>query len=188
MTQNPILYFLSPENFSKNCYFSQCHSNSIYIYIIGSGLTRPTGLSATFIAQEISNGICTFRPTSRRGKFVFFLQTILLSFTPILLLIVQNSVAFHGMIKWKNEIIHKDKLVTEAVQLSQFIINLQFERAKVCLAVFLDVRSGTATDLSAEYAKTDATLQMIKWRKFGHERIFENKLRFQIRIDDFRYT
>ena len=92
------------------------------------------------------------------------------------------------MIKWKNEIIHKDKLVTEAVQLSQFIINLQFERAKVCLAVFLDVRSGKATDLSTEYAKTDATLQMIKWRKFGHERIFENKLRFQIRIDDFRYT
>ena len=91
------------------------------------------------------------------------------------------------MIKWKNEIIHKDKLVTEAVQLSQFIINLQFERAKVCLAVFLDVRSGKATDLSTEYAKTDATLQMIKWRKFGHERIFENKLRFQIRIDDFRY-
>ena len=70
--------------------------------------------------------------------------------------------------KWKNEVIHKDKLVTEAVQLSQFIINLQFERAKVCLAVFLDVRSGKATDLSTEYAKTDATLQMIKWRKFGH--------------------
>ena len=81
---------------------------------------------------------------------------------------------------------HKDKLVTEAVQLSQFIINLQFERAKVCLAVFLDVRSGKATDLTKEYGRTDETLQNIKWRSFGHERIFENKLRFQIRIDDFR--
>ena len=105
-------------------------------------MTRPTGLSATFIAQEISNGICTFRPTSRRGKFVFFLQTILLSFTPILLLIVQNSVAFHGMIKWKNEIIHKDKLVTEAVQLSQFIINLQFDRGKY-FYLFGDNHHGT---------------------------------------------
>ena len=56
----------------------------------------------------------------------------------------------------------------------------------VCLALFLDVRSGKATDLTKEYGKTDESLQNIKWRQFGTERIFENKLRFQIRIDDFR--
>ena len=81
---------------------------------------------------------------------------------------------------------HKDKLVTEAVELSSFVINLQFERAMVCLALFLDVRSGKATDLTKEYGKTDESLQNIKWRQFGTERVFENKLRFQIRIDDFR--
>ena len=58
----------------------------------------------------------------------------------------------------------------------------------VALAVFLDVRSGKATDLSKEYANTDASLQLVIWKKFGTERIFENKLRFQIRIDDFRYS
>ena len=56
----------------------------------------------------------------------------------------------------------------------------------MALAIFLDARSGKTTDLSETYAKTDAALQVVKWRKFGSEKIFENKLRFQIRIDDFR--
>ena len=81
---------------------------------------------------------------------------------------------------------HKDALVTEATALSKFIINLQLERAKVSLAVFLDAKSGKVTDLSEEYAETDRSLNNIKWREFGSDKIFENKLRFQIRIDDFR--
>ena len=111
---------------------------------------------------------------------------MVLSFLPIALLIVQNSFGFHGMIKWKNDIIEKDKLVNEATVLSKFIINLQLERAMVCLAVFLDVRSGKATNLDKAYAKTDEALQIVKWRKYGNEKIFQNKLRFQIRLDDFR--
>ena len=90
------------------------------------------------------------------------------------------------MIKWKNEILQKDAQVTEARRLSQFIINLQLERAKICLAVFIDKKIGSQTDLSGEFNATDATLQAIEWRQFGSERIFQNKLRFQIRIDDFR--
>ena len=138
------------------------------------------------MVQEISNGICKFSPTSSKGKIVFLFQTVLLSFTPIMLLIIQNSVAFSEMIRWKNEILRKDYLVSEATSLSNFIISLQLERAMVALAVFLDVRSGKATDLSKNYAATDAALANITWREFGDDRIFENKLRFQIRIDDFR--
>ena len=138
------------------------------------------------MVQEISNGICKFSPTSSKGKIVFLFQTVLLSFTPIMLLIIQNSVAFSEMIRWKNEILRKDFLVGEATRLSNFIIALQLERAMVALAVFLDVRSGKATDLSKNYAATDAALSNITWREFSDDRIFENKLRFQIRIDDFR--
>ena len=167
-----------------------------------------SGMTSTMV-HEISNGICKFSPTSTKGKTVFLFQTILLSFTPIMLLIVQNrwkfctfliyihslikimpfslfSFAFSDMIKWKNDILHKDSLVTEATALSKFIICLQLERAKVSLAVFLDAKSGKATDLSEEYAKTDRALNDIRWREFGQDKIFENKLRFQIRIDDFR--
>ena len=141
---------------------------------------------STTMVHEISNGICKFSPTSSKGKLVFLFQTILLSFTPIFLLIVQNSIAFSEMIKWKNEILHKDRLVSEATLLSKFIINLQLERAMVSLSVFLDVRTGKITDLSNEYANTDDSINAIEWREFGDDRIFENKLRFQIRIDDFR--
>ena len=137
--------------------------------------------------QQISNGICSFNPTSSRGKAVFFTQTVVLSFLPILLLIVQNSLGFHERIKWKNEIFEKDKLVNQATVLSRFVINLQLERAMVCLAVFLDVRSGKATNLDKAYARTDQALQTVRWRKYGNEKIFQNKLRFQIRLDDFRY-
>ena len=104
----------------------------------------------------------------------------------IIISVLNFSFAFSDMIKWKNDIMHKDALVTEATALSQFIICLQLERAKVSLAVFLDAKSGKATDLSEEYAATDRALNSIKWREFGQDKIFENKLRFQIRIDDFR--
>ena len=157
----------------------------MHVFSIVKGGSRITGISSTMV-QEISNGICKFSPTSNKGKMVFLFQTILLSFTPIMLLIVQNSIAFSEMIKWKNDILHKDKLVSEAMLLSRFIICLQLERAMVSLAVFLDIRSGKATDLSKEYSDTDMALNGIRWREFSNERIFENKLRFQIRIDDFR--
>ena len=154
----------------------------------GSGFKITTTNISASLVQEISNGICSFNPTSSRGKAAFLVQTMVLSFLPIALLIVQNSFGFHARIKWKNDIIEKDKLVGQATLLSRLVINLQLERAMVCLAVFLDVRSGKATDLSEAYKGTDKALQEVKWRNFGTERIFENKLRFQIRIDDFRYV
>ena len=76
----------------------------------------------------------------------------------------------------------------DAMGLSRFSMALQWERAAVSLAVFLDARSGQTTDLSKEYAVTDAALRTVEWRTFGPEKVFENPLRFQIRIDDFRYV
>ena len=70
--------------------------------------------------------------------------------------------------------------------LSKLILALQWERAAVSLSVFLDAKSGKTTDLSGEYAITDKAIREVEWREFGKEKIFENPLRFQIRIDDFR--
>ena len=77
-------------------------------------------------------------------------------------------------------------MVNDLLKLSRFIMTLQLERAAVTLAVFVDARRGTITDLSEEYTETDRMLNEVSWRRFGDEKIFENKLRFQIRIDDFR--
>ena len=63
---------------------------------------------------------------------------------------------------------------------------LQWERAAISLAIFLDAKSGKSTDLTREYARTDKAVREVAWRRYGPEKIFENNLRFQIRIDDFR--
>ena len=76
--------------------------------------------------------------------------------------------------------------VNDARALSTFILALQWERAAVSLSVFLDAKTGKTTDLSVQYANTDKALRMVQWREFGPEKVFENPLRFQIRIDDFR--
>ena len=70
--------------------------------------------------------------------------------------------------------------------LSRFCLALQWERAAVSLAVFLDAKSGKTTDLTVQYAATDKALREVQWRPYGPEKVFENPLRFQIRIDDFR--
>ena len=70
--------------------------------------------------------------------------------------------------------------------LSMFVLSLQWERAAVSLSVFVDARTGETTDLSKEYEATDTALRKVQWRPFGEEKVFENPLRFQIRIDDFR--
>ena len=63
---------------------------------------------------------------------------------------------------------------------------LQWERAAVSLSVFLDSKSGKTTDLSKEYANTDKALRQVDWVPYGPEKVFQNALRFQIRIDDLR--
>ena len=70
--------------------------------------------------------------------------------------------------------------------LSMFVLSLQWERAAVSLSVFVDSRTGKTTDLSKEYEATNTALRSVQWRQFGEEKVFENPLRFQIRIDDFR--
>ena len=74
----------------------------------------------------------------------------------------------------------------ECKLLSNVILSLQRERAQVSLAVFLDSRSGKSTNLTEEFYLTDESLKGLDWKTYGKERIFQNKLRFQIRIDDFR--
>ncbi len=61
--------------------------------------------------HEISNGLCRFSPTSTKGKWIFLLQTILISFIPIGLLMIQNGVAFNDMLVRKQGIQDKDQKV-----------------------------------------------------------------------------
>ena len=158
-------------------------NKSLFFILATSSRSRPSAFSSI---HEISNGFCTFSPTTTKGKWIFRTQTFCLSILPVLLLILQNGITFSVVLKAKNEISFKDNLVTESRHLRRFIINLQNERAGVSLAVFMNKKLGKLTDLSNEYGMTDKSIETLSWRKFGKERIFDSKLRFQIRLDDFR--
>lgn len=61
--------------------------------------------------STISNGFCTFNPTSRKGKWFFVLQIAILSFTPLLILVVQNSIHFNNQVAQQEQNLEKAKLV-----------------------------------------------------------------------------
>ena len=60
---------------------------------------------------NITNGVCSFDPTSRRGKWMFLIQTLLLSFAPISILIVQNSINFSEVLLQKQYVQNKTSMV-----------------------------------------------------------------------------
>jgi hypothetical protein len=76
----------------------------------------------------------------------------------------------------------------EARQLALFVLDLQKERSQTALQLYMSTRSGAKnSDLTATYEDTDRSLASIEWKSFGGEKIFSSKLRFQIKLDDFRY-
>lgn len=78
------------------------------------------------------------------------------------------------------------KKVTEVRDLASLVLDLQNERAAIALSLYMSLVTGEKTDLTKSFSKTDATLQKVKWTQFGPEKIFTTKLRFQIKLDDFR--
>ena len=78
------------------------------------------GGSTSSMTHMITNGICSFSPTSSKGKWIFVTQTVLLSFTPIMILLMQNGTAFYNLMLEKDAIIHKNELVGMRIKISFF--------------------------------------------------------------------
>ena len=94
--------------------------NLFYLYIFINFTADSTSMSMTTSqTQMITNGICSFSPTSTKGKWIFMLQTILLSFTPIVILLAQNGTSFYYLTKEKDAILHKNNLVRQIVLYNQ---------------------------------------------------------------------
>ncbi len=79
--------------------------------VLGGGGTTTIGDASLTDIASISNGLCRFNPTSPKGKWIFLLQTVLLSFTPITILVIQNGIMFKDMIIKKDTVLQKSKLV-----------------------------------------------------------------------------
>ena len=50
----------------------------------------------------------------------------------------------------------------------------------------MDLPTGEKTNLTKEFQDTDRTIQKIRWKTYGPQKLFDTKLRFRIRLDDFR--
>ena len=48
------------------------------------------------------------------------------------------------------------------------------------------ISKGEKTNLTKEFQDTDRTIQKIRWKTYGPQKLFDTKLRFRIRLDDFR--
>ena len=71
--------------------------------------------SRTSGTHMITNGICSFSPTSTKGKWIFLVQTIILSFTPIVILLAQNGASFYDIMIEKERILHKNDMVNNLI-------------------------------------------------------------------------
>ncbi|XP_059091667.1 soluble guanylate cyclase gcy-37-like [Tigriopus californicus] len=142
--------------------------------------TRLSGMST------MSNGLCSFNPTSTKGKWIFLIQTVFLSFTPILILLAQNSVMFTEMIYRRDMVYAKDSLMADVGSLAELIISLQRERSEVALSLYMSRKTADNMDLNAIFSRTDQDVDEVQWRPFSSDKIFSSKLRFQIKLDDFR--
>ena len=77
-----------------------------------------SSLTSGTASQLISNGICSFNPTSTKGKWIFLIQTTILTFFPISILLAQNGYSFYEMMIEKEQILHKSNLVRSFYRLS----------------------------------------------------------------------
>ena len=100
---------------TKKCILTSFHLTRqhviIYPLLFIIGLSA-TGSSTTGSGTHmITNGFCSFSPTSKKGKWIFMMQTVILSFTPIVILLAQNGMSFYSLMLEKQGILHKNELV-----------------------------------------------------------------------------
>ena len=92
----------------------------------------------------------------------------------------------------KADLIDIDIRVGKSDETAQLVSNLQQERSETLLSVFVSNNlvqqiQGARLDLKKRFELTDISLDNISdWRSPEGEDIFRSKLRFQIRLDDFR--
>ena len=138
--------FKSLKNNSTENVFPSCYNLISYVCILRIGSSSfGTGTASSSGIHLITNGICTFSPTSTRGKWIFLIQTIILSFAPIILLIGQNGYSFYSLMREKEEILHKSNLV-------KYLMSYQNNRklnTRHCIKIAkgLSINSGISLDV-----------------------------------------
>ena len=109
-------YVIFPLDYYKLCQNMPIFYVKFMIFLKPTIIVFNTVTSATFGSKTsgthmITNGICSFSPTSTKGKWIFMIQTIVLSFAPIVILLAQNGASFYEIMMEKEHILQKNALV-----------------------------------------------------------------------------
>ena len=146
--------------------------------------------SVNFSVQWLDK-ICGITPSTKRGQNIYMACMLLIPLIPIFALITQNIILLDDIINRKAELMDIDLSVEKSDEVARLVSNLQQERSEVLLSVFvsnnIDSTVNIGLDLKNRFRQTDSSLNNISnWRSPAGEDIFRSKLRFQIRLDDFR--
>ena len=135
--------------------------------------------------------MCGITPTTKRGQNIYMACMLVIPLIPIFALITQNVILLNDVIIRKTDLIASDGSVEQSNEVSRLVSSLQQERSETLFSLFVtnNIQSQVAVglDLKKRFLQTDFALEnMSNWRSPVGEEMFRSKLRFQIRLDDFR--
>ena len=131
-------------------------------------------------------------PTTKRGRHFYMITILLIPILPILLLVVQNCFFLNDVVVGKQVVVTVGKLVAKADLIAQLASRLQEERSVVAFYLYIDRQSDNSANKGVNvkdtYKKTDVAIGNVEdWNLPAKDQnVFASKLRFQIRLDDFR--
>ena len=152
----------------------------------GSRISESVNISLQWI-----DNMCGITPTTKRGQNIYMACMLVIPLIPIFALITQNVILLNDVIIRKTDLIASDGSVEQSNEVSRLVSSLQQERSETLFSLFVtnNIQSQVAVglDLKKRFLQTDFALEnMSNWRSPVGEEMFRSKLRFQIRLDDFR--
>ncbi|XP_043214025.1 uncharacterized protein LOC122377724 [Amphibalanus amphitrite] len=135
---------------------------------------------------KVKTGCCGLDPTTGRGKQIHLAQMLCLPFIPIMALIIQNAVNMISVLQYQYEMQETISQVQISTGLGNVTEALQSERAEIAFFLFTN-GSVIRRNLSEHFQYTNLLIDELKWPKFRiGDQLFQNKILFRIRLDDFR--
>ncbi|XP_037085073.1 uncharacterized protein LOC119105707 isoform X2 [Pollicipes pollicipes] len=135
---------------------------------------------------KVKTGCCGLDPTTGRGKQIHLAQMLCLPFIPIMALIIQNAVNMISVLQYQYEMQETISQVQISTGLGNVTEALQSERAEIAFFLFTN-GSVIRRNLSEHFQYTNQLIDELKWPKFRiGDQLFQNKILFRIRLDDFR--
>ncbi|CAM1327370.1 Uncharacterised protein g9491 [Pycnogonum litorale] len=137
---------------------------------------------------QVNTGCCGINAgvaTAGSDKSVYLIQ-VLLPFIPIVALIIQNCINMVNVVQYQKSMQETINQVKISTGLGNLTEAMQSERAEIAFYLFTN-GSVVRRNLSEHFDYTNNLINQLSWPKFRiKDKLFHNKILFQIRLDDFR--